>query len=136
VQLTDRGLAALRGRSATTQWPIISRGVARSLLGADPVGVPGLAARDIRRSPAADGTVVVEQELDSATVIQIFQRPAAYGYTLDSARPRAYKEYLTRRDSASAARLARYVGGLRVEIAGPLSQDSLNRLLEQVKPLP
>jgi hypothetical protein len=32
--------------------------------------------------------------------------------------------------------LARYVGRLRVEISGPVSTDSLNRLLEQVEPLP
>jgi hypothetical protein len=32
-------------------------------------------------------------------------------------------------------RLARFIGGMRVEIAGPLSADSLNRLLEQVKPI-
>ena len=31
---------------------------------------------------------------------------------------------------------ARFVKGLRVEIMGPLSPDSLNRLLEQVAPLP
>jgi hypothetical protein len=30
-------------------------------------------------------------------------------------------------------RLARYVGSLRVEIAGPLAADSLSRLLELVK---
>jgi len=38
--------------------------------------------------------------------------------------------------AAATDRLARFVGGLRVEISGPLSQDSLNRLLEQLKPLP
>ena len=42
---------APRDRSALTAWPIISRGVARSLLGTDPVGLPGLATRRIRRSP-------------------------------------------------------------------------------------
>jgi hypothetical protein len=31
-------------------------------------------------------------------------------------------------------RLARFVGGLRIEIAGPLTADSLSRLLGQVAP--
>jgi hypothetical protein len=112
---------AVRAEPVTTEWPVISRGTARTLLGADPVGLPGLAARKIRRSPAADGIVMVEQALDSSTVIQIFQRSG-----------NAYSR--TERDRAD--RLARFVGRLRVEIAGPLSPDSLNRLLEQVEPLP
>src|SRR3954468_7335081 len=69
----------------TTSWPIISRGAARSLLGTDPVGLPGLALQ-IRRSPANDGTVVVEQRIDSATTIQIFQQQnatAAFSYRKD-----------------------------------------------------
>ena len=116
--LVPRGLVA-------TEWPVISRGVAASLLGARPVGLPGLATRKIRRSPGADGTIVVEQALDSSTVIQIFQRPADVSARAD-----------TRLMEAPADRLARFVGRLRVEIAGPLSPDSLNRLLEQVEALP
>jgi hypothetical protein len=123
-----------------TEWPVISRGVAASLLGARPVGLPGLATRTIRRSPGADGTVVVEQALDSSTVIRIFQRPvSALGYTTDTS-ARAQARFMERdrgaREAAPADRLARFVGRLRVEIAGPLSPDSLNRLLEQVEPLP
>ncbi len=105
-------------------WPVIDRRVATLLLGDEaPVGLPGLSVRDFRRAPGNDGTIVVEQALDSSTVIQIFQRPAS-----NAARP----------DSGYAfSRLfARFVGRLRVEIAGPVSVDSLNRLLEQVKPLP
>ncbi|HEV8509687.1 MAG TPA: anti-sigma factor [Gemmatimonadales bacterium] len=134
-------LSALRGRAVTTQWQIISRGVARTLLGADPVGLPGLATRRIRRSPAPDATVVVEQALDSSTVVQIFQRPASDAFVMvDGAPLRQLERNRAARESAPAAapadRLARYVGKLRVEIAGPLSPDSLNRLLEQVEPLP
>jgi hypothetical protein len=139
-------VAAVRGRGVTTQWQIISRGVARSLLGADPVGLPGLATRRIRRSPSPDGTVVVEQALDSSTVIQIFQRPAAEAFVMvDGAPLRRFERDRAAREAAPAAappapapaeRLARYVGKLRVEIAGPLSPDSLNKLLEQVQPLP
>jgi anti-sigma factor RsiW len=112
----------------TTQWPVISRGVAASLLGADPVGLPGLSTRRIQRNPSGDGTVVVEQTLDASTVIQIFQRPAAAEAGVRA--PRAAQA------PARADRLARFVGPLRVEIAGPLTSDSLNRLLEQVEPLP
>lgn len=132
--------AASRGPTTTT-WPIISRGAARSLLGTDPVGLPGL-ARQIRRSPANDGTVVVEQKIDSATTIQIFQQQnatAAFYYRRNDTAVRADKARRAQeRDMAMdpADRLARYVGRLRVEIAGPLSSDSLNKLLDQVQPLP
>jgi hypothetical protein len=139
----EKDAGAMRGRAGmgTTQWQIISRGAATTLLGTDPVGLPGLATRRIRRSPAPDATVVVEQVLDSSTVIQIFQRPAiAYGYTDSAARyyerDRAAREAAPAAVSAPADRLARFVGRLRVEISGPLSADSLNRLLEQVEPLP
>jgi anti-sigma factor RsiW len=134
-------VSARRGLAGTTQWQIISRGAATTLLGTDPVGLPGLATRRIRRSPAPDATVVVEQALDSSTVIQIFQRPAmAFGYTDSTGRYYA-RERAARKAAPAAApppadRLARFVGRLRVEISGPLSLDSLNRLLEQVEPLP
>jgi len=118
----DSSLAGLRGRLVSSEWTIISRGSARTLLGADPVGIPGLAARDIKRSPT-DATIVVEQQLDSRTVIQLFQRPA----NVDGVE----REFAMRSNE-----LARYVGRLRVEITGPLTPDSLNRLLEQVQPLP
>jgi len=109
----------------STTWPLISRGKAASLLGDRPVGVPGLATRGIHSSPAGDGTVVVEQALDSKTVIQIFQRPASSAET----------DELVVRERADRV-LARYVGRLRVEISGPVSTDSLNKLLEQVEPIP
>ena len=86
--------------------------------------------------------VVVEQALDSSTVIQIFQRAAAAGYEVDSFASSgaiALRERSDRRAKTAAApadRLARFVGRLRVEIAGPLTADSLNKLLEQVEPLP
>lgn len=117
----EADIPTLRGRLVATEWPIIRREPARQILGTDPVGIPGLALREIRRSPANDGVVLVEQQLDSATVIQVFQR-------------RVEAERVAR--NAATERLARFVGSLRVEIAGPLTPDSLNRLLEQVKPLP
>ncbi len=128
----DNGVASLRGRLVSSQWTVISRGSARTLLGADPVGIPGLAARDIRRSPTDAATIVVEQQLDSTTVIQLFQRAA----TVDGAALGYSQRFNAQAERAPAERLARYVGRLRVEIAGPLTPDSLNRLLEQVQPLP
>ena len=122
----------LRDRSTLTEWPIITRSTARSLLGTDPVGLPGLATRRIRRSPGTDRTVIVEQVVDSATVIQIIQRPASTSLFDSSAGGYAFGEA----ERVRADRLARFVGRLRVEIKGPVSLDSLNRLLEQVAPLP
>lgn len=130
----EADLSSARGRLVATEWPIIRREPARQILGTDPVGVPGLAVRGIRRSPTGDGTVLVEQQLDSATVIQVYQRPVVAERSTSAAPAR---QALGARDSYAAVdRLARFVGRLRVEIAGPLSQDSLNRLLEQVKPIP
>jgi hypothetical protein len=69
-------------------------------------------------------------------MIQIFQRQnGTMGYAYDTA-GKAGQHLQQERDIAPADRLARYVGRLRVEIAGPLSSDSLNRLLDQVQPLP
>lgn len=139
--VTSRALEAdlteERGRLMATQWQIIRPGPARDLLGADPVGIPGLAVRNMRRSPTGE-VVLVEQALDSTTVIQLFQQ------RMESDRFFQQREEVARAAAPSAAqrlgsagteRLARFVGGLRVEIAGPLSSDSLNRLLEQVKPI-
>jgi len=127
-------LPAVRGRLVATEWPIIRPGPARDLLGADPVGVPGLAVRNIRRSPTGD-VVLVEQALDSATVIQVFQQRMEEQRVTRQLERSAAPSALDR-GYAGTERLARFIGGLRVEIAGPLSADSLNRLLEQVKPIP
>jgi hypothetical protein len=125
-----------------TQWPIIRRGPARQILGAEPMGVPGLAVRNIRRSPTGE-VVMVEQAIDSVTVIQLFQERAENDQFTSSlysssdsapARQRAGGVQV-RGGAAGTERLARFIGGVRVEIAGPLSADSLNRLLEQVKPI-
>jgi hypothetical protein len=134
----EADLAALRRRLLATEGPIIRREPARRILGSEPVGVPGLAVLVMRRSPTGDGTVLVEQQLDSSTVIQLFQRPAT-AEVVGFAAPapmRFDRRAAGVKEREYADRLARFVGPLRVEIAGPLSQDSLNRLLEQVKPLP
>jgi hypothetical protein len=108
-------------RSAlASAWPRIDRQTAKAILGEEPVGIPDLTTRGYRLSPDRQGLVVVEQALDDHTVIQIFQEQSA-GAAFDR---------------AGADRLARFVGKLRVEIGGPVSVDSLNRLLELVGPLP
>ncbi len=142
IVTTGSNVAEARGRLVATQWPIIRRGPARDILGAEPLGIPGLAVRNIRRSPSG-AVVLVEQAIDSATVIQLFQERAendqlarrAYG-RFDSAQAREEAARVQLRGmTAGTERLARFIGGVRVEIAGPLSADSLNRLLEQVKPI-
>ena len=130
-------VAALRGRAVTTQWQIISHGAATTLLGTDLVGLPGLRTRRIRRSPAPEATVVVEQALDSTTTIQIFQRTMSEdGYADRLSREAPRSAAAPAPAQAPADRLARFVGRLRVEISGPLTTDSLNKLLEQVEPIP
>ena len=133
----DANLAAVRARQETASWPVIGRDQARELLGADPVGIPGLAVREIH-SPVGDNVVLVEQQIDSATMIQLFQRRAEQ---LDAGgraviRGAAPAARAAAPDVRGTERLARFVGSLRVEIAGPLSPDSLNKLLEQVRPIP
>jgi hypothetical protein len=127
-----------RTAPTSTTWLAIAPGPARDLLGRALAQIPGLPVLAIRRNPADAGEIVVEQSVDSATVVEIFQRrsdsetlekmPAV---SAQSAVPRAYDE----RGSMAAviARPARIIGSLRVEIAGPLSADSLLRLLQLVR---
>src|SRR5882672_1527516 len=70
-------------KSMAANWPVISRRVAKTILGEEPVGLPGLETRTFRRDPGTNA-VMVEQALDSSTVIQIFQRPAGGAYPYDS----------------------------------------------------
>jgi len=117
---------------------------ARRLLGQPPAVLAGLTIR--RVSVAEDGAVVVEQQLESGTVIRLYERPAS-GATpspapsaprADSLAPsRAARrapavEAAEARAPRAGERLARYVGSLRVEIAGPLPADSLTKLLDLV----
>ncbi|HTY07254.1 MAG TPA: zf-HC2 domain-containing protein [Gemmatimonadales bacterium] len=104
-----------------TSWPVITAAPARDALGAELVQIPGLPIRDIRQDPANSGTVLVEQELAAGTVVQLLQAraEASVGETLMRA-PRT-------------SPLVKNVGRLRVQIAGPLSVDSLFKLLEAAR---
>jgi hypothetical protein len=120
VRARDGGHAAL-----TTSWTIIPLDAARPTLGFNPVTIPGLPVRDMRRSPLGDGVILVEQAVDGTTLVQLFQRRADQAEASLQGAPSAKAD--------GVERLARFVGGLRVEIAGPLPTDSLSKLLELVR---
>ncbi|MGH7530484.1 MAG: anti-sigma factor family protein [Gemmatimonadales bacterium] len=104
---------------------------ARDILGTQPVEIADLTLRALRATPDGQG-VIVEQALDSASVIQLIQRP---GEPVAAARRDAPAPAAPQMGMRAGEHLARYVGSLRVEIAGPLGPDSLNRLLEQLRPM-
>jgi hypothetical protein len=117
----------------TTSWSIIPRDAARPTLGVDPVTIPGLPVRDVRRSPLDDGVILVEQAVDSTTLVQLFQRRADQAEERARRGSRVADALAPAAKAQSVERLARFVGGLRVEIAGPLPTDSLSKLLELVR---
>lgn len=113
----------------SSSWPLIERQPARDLLGTEPVAIPGFGIRAYRRNPAnTTPEIVVEQVLDSGTVVSLIERRLSTSRS-DSAAMRGRGALA----KVANERLARFVGSLRVEIAGPLSPDSLSRLLELVR---
>jgi len=131
------GAVALAGARMT--WPVIQPESARNLLGATPVTIPGYAVRALRRHPTSR-EIVVEQELSQGVVVSLFESARELTQGLEEAPSMVIDGRQSSRDSAVAKaarrneRLARFVGGLRVEISGPLPMDSLSRLLESVRP--
>jgi hypothetical protein len=103
-------------------WPVIEHQPARDLLGAPPAAIPGVPIRAMRRNPDAS-EVLVEQDIGNGVLVQLFER-----------RMEAAGEVLQLGGRIANERLARFVGGLRIEIAGPLTADSLSRLLGRVTP--
>jgi len=103
-----------------TSWPVITAEPARDRLGAELVTIPGLPVRDIRQDPDDSGRVLVEQELTTGAVVQLLLERA------DSGVAGVYRPVV-------GAPLERTMGSLRVRIAGPLSIDSLFRLLESAR---
>jgi hypothetical protein len=114
----DRNLSRSRRFLTTTTWPVITRDSATRLLRAPIVALPDVPITNVR---AASDAILVEHVLPPGQVIQLIERRATA------------EEYAATRASEL---LARYVGGLRVEIAGPFSADSLSKLLERVRALP
>ncbi len=115
-------------RRLSTVWPVIEPKPARDLLGAAPAAIPGYPIRAMRRNPTTGVEIVVEQEIDSGVVVQLFQQRT------DLAAEALHRDAEPSGQLANE-RLARFVGSLRIEIAGPLSIDSLNRLLDRVAPI-
>ena len=109
-------------RRLSTTWPVIEPQPARDLLGAAPAAIPGVPIRAMRRNPEAS-EILVEQDIGNGVLVQLFQR-----------RIETAGEALQYKSRVANERLARFVGGLRIEIAGPLTADSLNRLLGRVTP--
>jgi hypothetical protein len=128
---------------------------ARSLLGTDPVAVPGLPVRALYRGREIgySALVIVEQALDSNTTIEVVNGlPAPLGLSAvvvtgaGAAQPdsvSAAERALVGRiaDSQGAARKRNAapargpVPGLVVEVRGPLSTDSLAALRRLLRPL-
>ena len=145
----------------------ISLDSARALLGADPLAVPGAPIRTIYRAREIgySAVVIVEQALDSSTVIEVVngrRSPLALDAVVvagaaapvaqaDSVRERAPLGRARIADSLAAApaakaaaRLERYetqnrglrrLGDLEVRVSGPLPSDSLQKLLRVVQPV-
>ena len=129
--LPSRAEFKVANRDALAAWRPIPAADARAILGTEPVALPGVPIRGIQESPLGDGVVLVEQALDSVTVIRLFERRA------DREQEAAEARIAERgREYSANERLARFVGSLRVEIAGPLATDSLSKLLDRVRPIP
>jgi len=119
---------------------------ARALLGREPVVLPGAPIRALRRAhlPGYAAAVVIEQQLDSGTVVQLVEGRRAE-MRMDAvvaervAAPSAAAERTRAPQAAAQApapiRPVRLVDQLEVTISGPLPLDSLTQLLRRVAPL-
>jgi hypothetical protein len=121
---------------------------ARAVLGHDPVALPGTPVRAVRRERIAGyaAGVVIEQQLDSSTVVELVERRAAQAnlnaLVVTAAEDGAMKEDSGSREKARRAgaeararRPLRRLGNLEIQISGPLSSDSLQKLLQLVQPV-
>lgn len=144
----------------------ISVDSARELLGADPLAVPGAPIRTLyqAREIGYAAVVIVEQALDSATVIEVTNArstPLALGVVVATGAsaaasraadsmdaleraPRARAQVASSLGAKPSARLMpdetrnrplRRVGNLEIHISGPLPSDSLQKLLRLVQPV-
>ena len=157
--LVDTGLAQRGAKVVPLSGDASDRRYFRILLGQDPVALPNVPIRAMRREPAIGATIIVlEQALDSSTVIELRERVAAASGLVAVARDAA-EERDALRERAAAKRVQRLAdsiavspraqgmvvpernqavfqsGKLWVEISGPLTADSLSKLLEKVKPV-
>src|SRR6267378_3131750 len=143
----------------------ISIDSARRVLGTDPLVVPGVPIEAIYRGRhiGYSAVVIVEQALDSSTMIQVINArsaPLALGEVVVTGAPapasRADSTGALERAGGARAQVAsslgakpnarlmfeetrnrplRRVGNLEIHISGPLPSDSLQRLLRLVQPV-
>ena len=129
-------VAAAPAAPLAARWETIPWDTARAILGVEPVRIPSMPVI-VKRSSPGDSVVLIEQRLESGTVIRLYERLAAEAAP-GANEPAAalgrveVRGVLGQRLDASE-RLARYVGSLRVEIEGALPADSLSKLLELVR---
>jgi putative zinc finger protein len=112
-------------REALSGWREIGFDDAAALLGHPLVAIPGLPIRRLLGPRTGEPEVVVEQLVDSATVVRLYEmrQDAA------AARERRAADLTAPALPPGPARVGRDVGALRVEIEGSLAADSLGRLL-------
>ena len=133
---------------------------ARVLLGTDPLVVPGAPIRAIYRAREIgySAVVIVEQALDSSTVIEVVNgrrsplavdqvvvtgagAPVARPDSVSSAeraplrRARVADSLAAAPAAKAAARPLRRLNNLEIQISGPLPSDSLQKLLQLVQPV-
>ncbi len=154
---TDRADYVARQRDRLKGSPI-GVDTARALLGGDPLAVPGAPIRAVYRAHELgySAVVIVEQLLDSSTVIEVVNRrrsPMVLDQVVVTAAPAARPDSVSAPERAvpsrarvadslavapaakGAARPLRRFANLEIQISGPLSSDSLRKLLELVQPL-
>ncbi len=117
---------------------LISLDSARLLLGQDPLALPDVPIRGLRRERAlGEVVIVVEQALDSSTVIELRERrplpPALDEVVVTGAYEGRQGPERARHDSVAAGIMR--APTLRVEISGPLPADSLKQLWQRLKPV-
>ena len=158
------GVVSIDARRDVLKGAPITLDTARMLLGRDPFAVPGAPIRAVYRARELgySAVVILEQTLDSSTVIEVVNRRRS-PFALDevvvaaapadslSARGRAQPgrarvvDTLAVAPAAKAAgRLAPYetrnweqrrLDNLEIRISGPLPNDSLQKLLQLVQPV-
>jgi len=153
-----QGFVRLDGERDVLKGSPIGVDTARALLGGDPLAVPGAPIRAVYRARELgySAVVIVEQVLDSNTVIEVVNRrrsPMALDQVVVTAAPAARPDSVSAPERAvpsrarvadslaaapaerAAARLSRRFANLEIQISGPVSSDSLRKLLELVQPL-
>ena len=153
-----QGFVRLDGERDVLKGLPIGVHTARALLGGDPLAVPGAPIRAVYRARELgySAVVIVEQVLDSNTVIEVVNRrrsPMALDQVVVTAAPAARPDSVSAPERAvpsrarvadslaaapaerAAARLSRRFANLEIQISGPVSSDSLRKLLELVQPL-